>query len=101
MTTVSHPLALVTQEEIAIAAALIRADERFPRDAVFAHLRLHEPHKDVTLGFTPGAAIDREIEAIVVPPGDLVAHEVVVSVTAGEVRTWTDHEGMRPALMFG
>jgi Cu2+-containing amine oxidase len=48
MTTVSHPLALVTQEEIAIAAALIRADERFPDDAVFAHLRLREPHKDVT-----------------------------------------------------
>src|SRR5262245_20348712 len=99
MSTVSHPLDPVTVEEIAVAAALIRADARCPENAVFAHLRLHEPHKDVVLGFTPGTPIDREVEAIVVPPGDLIAHEVVVSVTAGEVREWTDHGGMRPALM--
>src|SRR5262245_28457454 len=100
-TTVTHPLDPVTVEELAIAAALIRADARFPEHAVFAHLRLHEPHKDVVLGFTPGAPVDREVEAIVVPPGDLIAHDVVVSVTAGEIRSWTDHDGMRPALMFG
>src|SRR6186713_3368094 len=101
MTTVAHPLALVTQEELAVAAALVRADARFPEGAVFAHLRLREPHKAEVLGFTPGARIDREIEALVVPPGELVAHDVVVSVTDGEVREWTAHEGMRPALMFG
>jgi len=100
-TTVAHPLDPVTVEEIAVAAALIRADARFPEDGVFAHLRLHEPHKDVVIGFTSGAPVDREIEAIVVPPGDLIAHDVVVSVTAGEIREWTDHDGMRPALMFG
>ena len=101
MTPVAHPLALVTQEELAVAAALVRADTRFPEGAVFAHLRLREPHKAAVLGFTPGTRIDREIEALVVPPGELVAHDVVVSVTDGEVREWTAHEGMRPALMFG
>src|SRR6476469_2316619 len=101
MTSVTHPLDLVTEEEIAVAAALVRADPRFPEDAVFVHLRLREPHKDVVLGFEPGAPIDREIEAVAVPPGELVAHEVVVSVTKGEIRAWTAHEGMRPALMFG
>src|SRR4051794_10459517 len=101
MRRVTHPLDLVTVEEIAIAAALIRADVRFPENAVFAHLRLREPHKRVVLGLTPGEPVDREIEAIIVPPGDLLAHDVVVSVTAGEIREWTEHEGMRPALMFG
>src|SRR6476661_787725 len=101
MTSVTHPLDLVTEEEIAVAAALVRADARFPEDAVFVHLRLHEPHKDVVLGFEPGAPIDREIEAVVVPPGELIAYEVVVSVTKGAIREWTPHEGMRPALMFG
>jgi primary-amine oxidase len=101
MTGVTHPLDLVTEEEICIAAALVRADPRFPDDAVFVHLRLREPHKDLVLGFEPGTPIDREIEAVVVPPGELVAHEVVVSVTHGAIRSWTPHEGMRPALMFG
>jgi primary-amine oxidase len=101
MSTMTHPLDLVTAEEIAVAAALIRADARFPENGVFAHVRLHEPHKDVVLGFTEGTPIDRELEAIVVPPGDLIAHDVVVSVTKGEVREWTEHEGMRPALLFG
>jgi primary-amine oxidase len=101
MTSVAHPLALVTQEEIAVAAALVRADPRFPEGAVFAHLRLREPHKDAVLGYTPGAPVDRQIEAIVVPPGQLVAYEVVVSVTAGAIREWTAHDDMRPALMFG
>src|SRR5262245_30123087 len=101
MGSVSHPLDLVTEEEIAVAAALVRADPRFPGDAVFVHLRLREPHKDVVVGFEAGAAIDREVEAVVVPPGELIAHEVVVSVTDGTIREWTAHEGMRPALMFG
>src|SRR6185295_1108668 len=101
MTSVAHPLALVTQEEIAAAAALVRADPRFPEGAVFAHLRLREPHKDAVLGYTSGTPFDRQIEAIVVPPGQLVAYEVVVSVTAGAIREWTAHDDMRPALMFG
>ena len=78
MTSVTHPLALVTQEEIASAAALVRADPRFPEGGVFAHLRLREPHKDRVLGFEPGAPVEREVEAMVVPPGELRAYEVVV-----------------------
>jgi len=101
MTSVAHPLALVTQAEITTAAALVRADPRFPEGAVFAHLRLREPHKDAVLGYTSGAPFDRQIEAIVVPPNQLVAYEVVVSVTDGVVREWTAHDDMRPALMFG
>ncbi|HET6360419.1 MAG TPA: hypothetical protein VFG16_40565, partial [Streptomyces sp.] len=89
MSTVTHPLDLVTEEELRVAAALVRADPRFPDDAVFVHLRLREPHKDVVLGFAPGTPIDREVEALVIPPGDLVAYEVVVSVTKGEIREWT------------
>jgi primary-amine oxidase len=101
MTTAAHPLDLVTDGEIAVATALVRADARFPKGAVFAHVRLHEPAKDALLAFEPGDPVDREIEALVVPVGDLHAIEVVVAVTAGEIRSWTVHEGMRPALLFG
>ena len=40
-----HPLDLITGEEVAVAAALVRADARFPDGAVFAHVRLHEAEK--------------------------------------------------------
>jgi primary-amine oxidase len=100
MTTASHPLDLVTEAEIAIAAQIVKADPRFPEGALFAHLRLREPHKSSVLGFAPGAPVDREVEAMLVPPGELLAHEVVVSVTDGVIREWTTHPDMRPALLF-
>ena len=67
----------------------IAADDRYEVDFVFVHLRLHEPDKAVVLAHEPGTPVDREIEALLVPPGRLEAIEVVVSVTAGEVRSWT------------
>jgi primary-amine oxidase len=100
MTTASHPLDLVTEAEIAIAAQIVKTDPRFPESALFAHLRLREPHKSGVLGFVPGAPVDREVEAVLVPPGELLAHEVVVSVTDGVIREWTTHHDMRPALLF-
>jgi len=101
VTTTLHPLDPVTPEEIRAAVALVAADDRYEVDFVFAHLRLREPDKEVVLAHEPGAAVDREVEALLVPPGRLEAIDVVVSVTANEIRSWTVHEGMRPALLFG
>ena len=73
----------------------------YETDFVFAHLRLREPDKAVVLAHEPGAPVDREVEALLVPPGRLEAIEAVVSVTAGEIASWTVYPGMRPALLFG
>jgi primary-amine oxidase len=108
----THPLDLLTGEEVTRAVELVRADERFPEDSVFAHVRLHEPPKealarhaaavaDATVDRTIDGTIDREIEVLVVPKAGLDAFEVVVSVTEGVVRSWTGRPGMRPALLFG
>jgi primary-amine oxidase len=96
-----HPLDPVTADEIRAATALVAADARYEVDFVFAHLRLHEPHKAHVLAHEPGAPVDREVEVLLVPPGRLEAIEVIVSVTAGQVRSWIVREGMRPALLFG
>ena len=100
-TTTHHPLDPITADEIRTAVALVAADDRYETDFVFAHLRLREPDKAAVLAHEPGAPVDRAVEALLVPPARLEAIEVVVSVTAGEVRSWTVHEGMRPALLFG
>ena len=96
-----HPLDALTADEVRHAVELVRADPRYEADAVFVHVRLHEPAKDTVSGHTAGAPVDREVEALLVPPARLEAIEVVVSVTGGAIRSWTTHEGMRPALLFG
>ena len=66
---------------------------------VFVHLRLHEPDKATLAAFELGRPmdqqVDRAVEALLVPKGRLEAIDVVVSVTSGEIRSWTVHEGMR------
>ena len=100
MTTVTHPLSMITAEEISQAAAAVRADSRLPDGAFFAHLRLHEPAKDVLAAWNPASTVDRAVEVLVVPPGDLLAIEVVVRVPSGEVTQWDVHEDVHPALLF-
>jgi primary-amine oxidase len=101
MTAGPHPLDALTADEIRRAVAIVVADERYEPDAAFVHVRLHEPNKAVVLAHQPDTPVDREIEALLVPPTRLEAIEVVVSVTKGEIRSWIAHEGMRPALLFG
>src|SRR5690242_3873664 len=97
----AHPLDMITADEMRRAAELVRADARFEPDAVFVHLRLREPSKEAVAAFAPGDSVDREVEALLCPKARLEAIEVVVSVTAREIRSWTVHDGMRPALLFG
>jgi primary-amine oxidase len=95
--TAVHPLDMVTPDEIRVAVEIIRGDPRFEAASVFAHVRLYEPAKDAA-----PEAVEREIEALLVPPGArLEAIEVVVSLTTREIRSWTVREGARPALLFG
>jgi primary-amine oxidase len=100
-TAAAHPLDLLTGDEITCAVEIVRADARFAEDSVFAHVRLHEPPKDVVIAHRPGGPVDRQVEALVVPREGLEPIEVVVSVTDGVVRSWTPRPGMRPALLFG
>ena len=99
--TPAHPLDALTGDEVRRAVELIRADARYEADTAFVHIRLAEPAKDVVLGHVPGAPVARELEALLVPPARLEAIEVVASVTDGTISSWTVHDDMRPALLFG
>jgi primary-amine oxidase len=48
--------------------------------------------------FVRGAAVDREVFAVVFDPVDGSTHEGVVSVTAGEVRSWRLIPEIQPAI---
>ena len=68
MPTAPHPLDALTSDEVSRAVAVIAADPRFEVDAAFVHVRLHEPDKAAVLGYEPGGPVDREVEALLVPP---------------------------------
>jgi primary-amine oxidase len=100
MTTTAHPLAMVTGEEITQAVALVRERGGFGADARIVHAVLHEPSKAALAQWKTGDPVDREVRVLVVPGPELDMVEAVVSVTAGEIRSWEDLLGQRPALLF-
>jgi primary-amine oxidase len=97
----AHPLDLLTGDEVNRAVEILHQSGRVPDGAVYVHVVLHEPSKEAVLAHRPGAPVDRELEALIVPDASLTCIEAVVSVTAGEIRQWRVINGMRPALMFG
>ena len=80
------------------AAAIVRADARFPEGATFVHTVLHEPDK---AALAAGGPIDRELEVQLVTGPGLGVTEAIVSLTQGEVTSWEFVEGVRPTLLFG
>ena len=58
--TVTHPLEMLTGDEIKRAVEILRASGRIPEAALFAHIVLHEPHKDELARWKPGDPVERQ-----------------------------------------
>jgi primary-amine oxidase len=96
----SHPLEMLTGEEIKRAVKILRDSGRVPEGALFAHMVLHEPHKDEIARWSPGDPVERRVRAVVVPGPGMTLNEVVVSLNRGEIVEWVDHTDMRPTLLM-
>ena len=95
MTT--HPLEMVTGDEITRAAAIVRADARSPRPRVRAR-RAPRARQGRARGRAPPCG-PREVRSSPGPSWrDRGGRR---RSTRGEVREWEHVEGMRPALLFG
>ncbi len=93
----THPLSMLTGEEISRASGIARADSRFTTGATFVHVVLHEPDK-VALAAGP---VDRCVRIELVTGPGLGVDEVIVSLTSGAVLTWETLPDVRPTLLFG
>jgi primary-amine oxidase len=91
---------MLTGDEIERAVEIVRASGRIPDGALFAHIVLHEPHKDELAHWKAGDPVERQVRVVVVPGPGLLLHEVVVSVTRGEIVDWQDQTEMRPTLLM-
>jgi primary-amine oxidase len=92
-TTPRHPLEALSAGEIERAIGILRDAGHVRDDTRFAAVVLHEPDK-AELGDGSGApAPERRAEAWLVHRGDGSSHTAVVSLDAGEVRSFDDAEG--------
>jgi primary-amine oxidase len=97
---ITHPLEMLTGDEIVRAVEIVRASGRIPDGAIFAHIVLHEADKDDLAHWKAGDPVERRVRVVVVPGPGMDLHEVVVSVTSGAIVDWQDHTDMRPALLM-
>ena len=95
MTT--SPLEMLSGAEISRASAAVRTDPRFPADATFVHIVLHEPDK---ADLVQGTAVRAAEVQLVAGPG-LGVIEVVVSLDDDSIISWDAIDGVRPTLLFG
>jgi len=99
-TIADHPLGALSTDEITRAVELVRSTGRITESARFAYVGLREPDKDMVRAFTAGDPVDREVRLVVVTGPSSTLAEIVVSVSAGEVRSWKELSDVRPSLLF-
>jgi primary-amine oxidase len=97
---VDHPLSALTSAEVELAVDLLQATGRLDENARFAYVGLNEPDKSAVRSFSAGNAFDRELRIVVVTEHTSKLVETVVSVSAGEVRSWIELDDVRPSLLF-
>jgi primary-amine oxidase len=93
-----HPLQPLGPDEIAAAAAVLRADERFGEGTRFIFIDLAEPEKALVRGFSDGDSWDRRAAAVLRNPRLRETYEAIVSLASGMVVDWRLIEGVQPPM---
>ena len=83
---VTHPLEPLSAAEIEQACDILRKD--LAPTARFVYVMLLEPPKAEVLAYEPGDPIDRQAFVVIRERAERATYEAVVSITAGEVRSW-------------
>src|SRR5258708_212287 len=93
---VAHPLDPLSQDEIQAAADAARADQRFPKGALFPLIALKEPPKDEVLRFEPGAPFRREAALVILDRPGNRTFEATVDLNKKKVVRWKAQPGKQP-----
>jgi primary-amine oxidase len=95
-----HPLDPLTADEINDAVTIVRKTRALADDVLFVRVFLHEPPKEIVLGFREGDPVDREAFVIVRDRRARATFEAVVSLRRGLVVSWRDVPGVQPPITF-
>ena len=104
-TAAAHPLDPLRPEEIAAASEIVKRAKSLADSARFVYVVLKEPPKAVILslgksGGNGSGAPDRQALLIIRERSERKTYEAVVSLTAGEIRSWREVPNVQPAIMF-
>ena len=100
MNAARHPLEPLTADEIGHAVSIVRKTRAVADDALFVRVSLHEPPKDVVLGFREGEPLDRQAFIMLRDRRARATIEAVVSLGLGVVVSWHDISGVQPPITF-
>ncbi len=93
----THPLAPLTAEEIAAAAAIIKSEKSLGPSVRFVFIVLHEPPKDV---LRAGGEAAREAFVVLRDRDRLGVVEAVVSLSEARVLSYDHREGVQAPITF-
>ncbi|AHY48354.1 Cu2+-containing amine oxidase (plasmid) [Rubrobacter radiotolerans] len=95
-----HPLEPLSREEVERAVSIVREEKELGPKHRFAGLTLNEPPKEDVLAFSPGDAFEREAHAVILDTSDGSTYEAVVSLSHGEVTSWTHIPDVQPPVVL-
>ncbi|NYJ65366.1 primary-amine oxidase [Pseudoclavibacter chungangensis] len=97
ITEPTHPLDMLTADEIARGRAILAREGRITEHTLFPNVLLVEPDKDAVRAFRPGDALDRKILFVSLERDTGVSTETVVSLADDAIeRTTTVPSGEFP-----
>src|SRR4051794_35364504 len=98
-TGVAHPLDPLSLEEISRATAAVRDRPELSQRLRFATVTLHEPPKDVILGFKPGNRVERQAFVVVLDNASEKTYEAVVSLDSNTVASFRHVPDVQPSML--
>jgi primary-amine oxidase len=98
----THPLDLLTAQDVAVATAILRADPRISDVALVVTVIRFEPAKAELLSFAAGGPVDVRVRYQLYDRAQRAALDVVVSLSQGYIIQLDTFPGAHPPyLMFG
>ena len=99
-TATAHPLDSLSAGEIESAVNILRSERTLGRRVRFESVELKEPHKDSIASRNGHEPAGREALIILLDNDTGATYESVVSLTEGNVKSWTHVPGVQPRLML-
>lgn len=87
----AHPLDPLSEDEVALAAELLRTSKALGPNTRFTHVQLEEPAKVDILAWKPGSTLPRRAEIALFDCKTGATHVAGVDIGSRQVTAWREH----------
>ena len=93
-----HPLEPLSAEEISLAVSLLKREGKVSSTTRFVSVSLKEPPKDDVHGWNGSTSFPRRAFAVLFDNAANMAHEAVLDLTGGAIRSFRSLSGVQPTM---